>query len=340
MRKFVSIPLEQLVSDVAVDSVHVKELADSMMTSGQLSPVLVREGSLEIIDGFHRVEALKELGFAEAECLEVPCDDDFFWDCRIMSAVLHKAVTFARAIEWIDAAFKISGLGERYTSAYGAFRAVRDGTAPEIVKRWAEDKARRWGVGVHSIENWLRTRSDLAPDLLEEAKAPTGEGALPTSHYVRLAHSLPGRPELQRAVAEKAKAEDLSQSQLDEVAKAVRRARDSDEVKTILSQPVGRTAEELSRAATVEKLLREPTVTPTPSERRYQLTGLALEVYLDLQQQIHNVRRLRPEILDTLTAAQRGELLQVVDELMVELQRVADSLRGVLETRAIEGRET
>ena len=59
MKQYDSLPIADLVSDVAVDPVHVRELADSMMTAGQLSPVIVRERSLEIIDGFHRVAALK-----------------------------------------------------------------------------------------------------------------------------------------------------------------------------------------------------------------------------------------------------------------------------------------
>ncbi|MBA7656656.1 hypothetical protein ES703_64583 [subsurface metagenome] len=61
-----------------------------------------------------------------------------------------------------------------------------------------------------------------------------------------------------------------------------------------------------------------------------------LEVYLDLEQQVHNLGRLRPETLEALTPSQKDQFLSVVGELMAELQRVADMLR-VGGVRLIEG---
>ncbi len=108
MKQYVSLPIEELVSDVPVDLLHVKGLADSIMSRGQLNPVIVREETKEVIDGFHRIAAMKELGFKEVECVLTPCDDEGFWDFRIIQASLHKNVTFARAIDWIEEVFRRS----------------------------------------------------------------------------------------------------------------------------------------------------------------------------------------------------------------------------------------
>lgn len=56
------IPLTQLVHDVSVERGHVVMLKSSIQQVGQLSPILVWEQGNNIIDGFHRVEALRELG--------------------------------------------------------------------------------------------------------------------------------------------------------------------------------------------------------------------------------------------------------------------------------------
>lgn len=102
MKRYDALPIADLKSDVATDAAHVKELADSIKVSGPIAPVLVREETGEIIDGFHRVAAMAELGFEKVECIVTSCEDEEFWDLRITSATLHKAVMFARAVEWID----------------------------------------------------------------------------------------------------------------------------------------------------------------------------------------------------------------------------------------------
>lgn len=327
MRQYKSLPIERLVSDVAVDPVHVRELADSIKVSGPISPVLVREDNLALIDGFHRVAAMKELGFNEVECILTPCDDETFWDLRIMSASLHKAVTFARAVDWVEEAFQASPFKQTYPSAYIVFDAVHKGRASKDCTDWSGQKAQKWGLSLSTIRQWLYTKQALAPDVYAEAKE--GASGIPTSTFVRVGDRLSGRPELQRAVIEKAKAEDLTGTQVEQVASAVRNAPNEQEARAILRQPVSRTAQDLTRAAKVEKLLSEPTVEPTPREQQRKLAGLALEVYLDLQQQVHNVRRLTPEVLAALRPEQKEEMLQVVNELMAALHQLADSLGGV-----------
>ena len=65
MKQYDSLPIADLISDVPVDPVHARELADSIKSKGQLAPVIIRDGTKEVIDGFHRIAALKELGFKD-----------------------------------------------------------------------------------------------------------------------------------------------------------------------------------------------------------------------------------------------------------------------------------
>lgn len=335
MRKYVGLPIAELVSDVPVDPVHTRELADSIMSKGQLAPVIIREESREVIDGFHRIAAMKELGFNEVECVLTPCDDEGFWDFRIIQASLHKNITFARAIDWMDKVFGLSSWTNRYKNAHILFEKVRDKSAPQEVQEWAEKKAKTWGLSVTVISEWLETKEKLQPEALDEAKRG---GRAPLTHYREVAHTLPTMPELHKPLIEKAIKEELTQPQIKTVAQALKRAEDEEEKQSILRQPVSRTEEQMVREAKVEKLLKEPTVTPTPTEKRRELAGRLLEMYMDLQQQVHVIRQLRERErtqLDVLKPSQREELLQVVRDLKAELQWLEDSLAGTVESQVI-----
>ncbi len=347
MRQYINIPIEELVSDIPVDPLHTRELADSIMSRGQLSPVIAREETKEVIDGFHRIAAMKELGFNEVECVLTPCDDEGFWDFRIIEASTHKNITFARAIDWVEKVFESTPFWERsarssgpnrYKSAYTLFERARDKTAPQEVQDWALKKAKMWGLSVGTIADWLETRERLQPGLLEEAK----RGETPLTHYREIAHTLPTRPELHKPIIEKARREDLSTKEIKTLAQALRRAEDVEEAQSILRQPVSRTEDQMVREAKVEKLLKEPTVTPTPTEKRRELAGRLLEMYMDLQQQVHVIRQLRErerKQLDVLKPSQREELLQVVRDLKAELQWLEDSLGGAVESQVIMERK-
>ncbi len=265
MKQYVSLPIAELVSDVPVDPVHARELADSIMSKGQLAPVIIREETKEVIDGFHRIAAMKELGFSQVECVLTPCDDEGFWDFRIVHASLHKNVTFARAIDWIEKVFEVSSLrkhwehggGREYKSAYSVFTSYRVGNPPKEVKEWVETKAAMWGLAPKTIEDWLYTRQSLAPELLKEVTSTSGRerGIAP---YKAVAEVLPTEPELQKRIMEKVKTEDLSTRDVRTLAQAVKRAEGEEEVQSILRQPISRTEEQMLRDAKIEKLLSQP----------------------------------------------------------------------------------
>lgn len=80
----VKIPLNKIVINpdvvarVKIDEEHVQFLMKSLAVDGQLHPVLVRplpDGRFELLDGLHRVEAAKRLGWKDIEALAVSVDD-------------------------------------------------------------------------------------------------------------------------------------------------------------------------------------------------------------------------------------------------------------------------
>lgn len=324
MRRYDSIPIGDLVSDVPVDPVHSRELADSIMTRGQLAPVIIREETRELIDGFHRVAAMKELGFNHVECVVTPCDDEGFWDFRIIQASLHKNVTFARAIDWIEKVFQLSMWTDRYKNPASLFASVRKGDAPQEVVEWAQAKGKIWGLAPATIENWMYTKESLEPSLLEEVKKGTGTDAS-TATYIEVAHNLPGRPELQRPVIEKAIREDLSSKQVREVTQAVRRAEDKEEIQSILKQPVSRTGEEMVREAKVDKILTRP-VMERPERVERELKGAALLYLLDLEKMTASAKDLTKEQMDILPPNHKETLYQAGEECIQKIASVNDYL--------------
>ena len=328
MRRYISVPIKELVSDVAVDPLHTRELADSIMGKGQLAPAIIREETKEVIDGFHRIAAMKELGFDQVECVLTPCDDEGFWDFRIIQASLHKNVTFARAVEWIDKVFEVSPWRDRYKNAWNLFDTATHGYGPKEAQEWVQAKAKTWGLSPVTIKNWLYTKQSLAEDVLEKAKASPLEGEeIKFSHYVATAETLPGRPELQRHVLEKAKEEQLSPSETRTVGQALRRAGDEEEIRSILKQPVSRTEDQMVRDAKVEKLLTHPREV-TPLEKYQEAKAEDVLYKLDLLGIINSTRAMTEEKISALTPEQKADVYHTCEEAITEIRRIMDMIRS------------
>jgi len=339
MKRYTNLPIDQLVSDVPVDPVHARELADSIMSKGQLAPVIIREETKEVIDGFHRIAAMKELGFDQVECVLTPCDDEGFWDFRIIQASLHKNVTFARAINWIERVFEISSLrkhwehgGEReYKSAYSVFASYRVGNPPQEVKEWVETKSAMWGLAPKTIEDWLYTRQSLAPDLLKEVTS-TSEGERGIAPYKTVAEVLPTKPELQKRIIGKAKVEDLSTKDVRTLAQALKRAEDEEEVQSILKQPISRTEDQLVRDAKVEKLLSHPREI-SPLEKAREAKAEDVLYKLDLLGIINSAKVMTPENIAVLTPEQKADIYRTSEEAIAEIRRVMYLVKPAIEAK-------
>jgi len=328
MKRYEMLPVDELVSDVPVDPLHTRELADSIMSKGQLAPVIIREETKEVIDGFHRIAAMKELGFNQVECVLTPCDDEGFWDFRIIQASLHKNVTFARAIDWMDKVFKLSPWKERYKNAHILFERVEAKSAPQEVQEWAGRKAKVWGLAVGTISQWLETKEKLRPELLEEAKKG---GKAPFTDYREIARNLPNRLELQEPLLRKTSKEDLTPTQIRTVAQALKRAEDEEEVQSILRQPVSRTEDQMVREAKIEHLIAHP---PVPEAReviqRVEMEADVIELKLVWEQLTTMAEEVDLATLDRLTNEQKEGLIRSGEQCIQASQKVIDYLKRKL----------
>ena len=329
-RELRMIPISRLRNGVAVEPSHVRDLAASIGSIGQLAPVMVRASDGLIIDGFHRVAALQQAGVAEAECLLIDCDDATFWDLRIISAVLHREVTFARAIDWIKESFAISPWTGKYSSAYSLFRGVRRGTADPAAVAWVKEKCARWGLNATTIEHWLHAESALAPDLLQEARAADVKtNGLSTSHYVEIGQALPQRPELQRAAARKAREERLSQRATRELADSLRRAETDEERQIILERPFTRFNASVGGARRSEE--QTPPDTPQlarryEAEREVRETATLARLRVSLDELASLIDQVGMDTLDRLTAPRLDEYVRLVDVALGKLLSLRERL--------------
>jgi len=150
------IPAISLKVDVDVDTDHVATLVENIKENGQLAPVVVRKVSHDIVDGFHRVAAMQELGM-DVEIIEHKfTDDEAFLAARIVSATQHEGVKVARAVVWIDQEWSRLPIAKLHKSAKAAFGAYKNKKASDEAIEWVEKAARRWGVSPMTIvNNWM-----------------------------------------------------------------------------------------------------------------------------------------------------------------------------------------
>lgn len=93
--------VNDLVIDMPLDEANVTQKMESLKAGGLVQPVTVWLQDFRIIDGFHRTEAAKRLGWTEIDCVVKDCDEGTFWDARIQSARQHHKVTDERMVAWV-----------------------------------------------------------------------------------------------------------------------------------------------------------------------------------------------------------------------------------------------
>lgn len=246
--------------DVPVDESHVSELVDQITeeaqinaTSGQLSPVLVGElpgfPQFPIIDGFHRVAALTELKREEIYSTVRTCQTwEEVWDRRIGAATSHRAVRFARLVEWVDQAWRFSPWVDRlkvtqafqlrFAQGMTGRRLGLTTTEVDEIREWVDKKGKQWGISPAYIHKQLTTAQVADPILIKEArerKSGHTLEAITPHHLSAIALTLPHRFELQRLVAAVAKREALTVEMSRAVAEAIRGAQNMAEANLIVN---------------------------------------------------------------------------------------------------------
>lgn len=102
------ISVNELVADMPVSNPEVERKMLSLETSGLVQPLTVWAEGMRLIDGFHRLEAAKRLGWKTITCSVSECDEEAFWDARIQSARQHSGVERDRLLIWIAECWRAS----------------------------------------------------------------------------------------------------------------------------------------------------------------------------------------------------------------------------------------
>jgi RNA polymerase sigma factor (sigma-70 family) len=246
--------------EVAVDQEHVVELAESIKqessrgggTRGQLTPVLLGQvpgrDKFVIIDGFHRVPAVKlagnEIVYAT---VKTNCSVEDVIDLRIVAAKSHKKVKFSRIVEWVEeaweetpwsgnvdvsSAFVMTFLG-KYSKNAGTGRG-RNGnglTKEDVVEiqEWVRTKCTQWDVGAVRVGQYLRTARTADPELVKAARERTSGSKLEVvtpMHLSHIARNLPHDYTLQNVVAEAAVRHTLTVANTQALSLAISKAPD------------------------------------------------------------------------------------------------------------------
>lgn len=248
--------IDKVLLGIPVEVTHVEDLARSIREEGrQLIPILVRQrfdsekGEVfDIIDGFHRVEALRLLGRETVSAVvldESKYDDEKLYDLRILAAATHRGVRFARVVEWINRAFAATPWTEKI-SAPQAFMLTRNdstgtklGLTPEEteeLKKWVRKKASAWHTSVGNISQDLLATVGVDPELLREVRSKRKAGVLTPSQLTPLRKYLPFRYELQWKIARVIKKDNLSVHVVERLVWQAAKAESDEESEEILNQ--------------------------------------------------------------------------------------------------------
>lgn len=242
------VPVDDLVEDVPVDGIHVENLRKTLITDGQISPLVVWLEHHLVIDGFHRLRAMKLAGITEALCLLYSCSEETFWHLRILNARMHRSVSFARIVEWVQKSFLITQWADRM-GAEEAFRMGRRGAAPsvaltpeerEALTAWVRQKAAQWNLAPERVSDMLKIRRYTSLPLLREVRDQSTPGAV-TEQKLRAVVTRVREPMLQSALVEKIKAERLSLREVEELSAKIAEAKTEEEKARLLNVEVERT---------------------------------------------------------------------------------------------------
>ncbi len=180
----------ELVIDMPLDEANVKIKMESLAANGVIQEVTVWLQGMRIIDGFHRTEAARRLGWTAIPCRVIDCSEDAFWDARIQSAKQHHAVAKARLDTWIMESWRLTEWyvpdderGEKWSLYKEVWNELfsfdkNDGVIrtsiflnPSSLAIWLSDKAARWGISEYDL-----ARSILSGINSRALDAMTNEG--------------------------------------------------------------------------------------------------------------------------------------------------------------------
>jgi len=220
------------------DAKYIDELAFSIKKEGQLKPVIVRmdkeTGKLQLIDGEHRVKALKKLGeyMVRAEVRPYSYEEALFYAMRINE--MH---------------------GKRLNDLEEGIHMLR--LNQEL--GWSEERIAK---GYVKSQEWVSDRVRIARNASDDLRNYHARGKITTTHARKLVQ-LP--KETQPDVVKRVVLDDLTSKETEELVNAIKKEPENKDY--ILSLPIkgmAKTVEELKRLVSTapEEAVLETLVCP------------------------------------------------------------------------------
>ena len=347
--------------DVAVSRSHVKALADSITDErqrnktekGQLTAILLGlvegEQQLSIIDGFHRTAALKVAGDPTVYATIRPSTREDVIDLRILTARTHKAVQFARIVEWVTESWGRTEWSKKISpvQAFTLYQQLGNGRnlgvseeIPEI-RSWVEHKCDQWQVPATTIRSILAIAVVADPVLVQEARHQNSGRTLEyitPGHLSVIALGLPNKFDVQRFVAETTKQHNLRIPQSRYLVSLLSKTTSLEEAqKAIKPLDLSKVPSELARKKHDDSLEATSSVEDVAAEVRLQTSEMTLDlesggVLAGMEKALANTRTLLWKIRNGSVGASKNELiiarndLRRMAELTVRLAQEAGNL--------------
>jgi hypothetical protein len=182
--------VNDLVVDMPVSEEEVQRKMESMNMHGLVQPLTVWLKDMRIIDGFHRLEAAKRLGWTEIECVVRDYTEEAFWDARIQSAKQHHEIEEDRLVTWMVNCWKVTKWGNAEHSVVHMAKEIWDSKidpkqldpvflsmfgrsqietpvprnktelGPEQAElfAWLTERSAQWGIGLYRLVGLILSR--------------------------------------------------------------------------------------------------------------------------------------------------------------------------------------
>lgn len=163
----------ELVIDMPLDEANVKTKMESLAANGMIQDVTVWLQDMRIIDGFHRAEAARRLGWPAIRCKVVDCSEAAFWDARIQSARQHHTIEGERLNVWIRECWRSSDWPDVIAVMKdGQIRATNPNAIDAYVTNQKErciikpsNRFERWLVEERGLKYWYEVATITDADM-------------------------------------------------------------------------------------------------------------------------------------------------------------------------------
>lgn len=183
--------VNDLVIDMPLDEANVTQKMESLKAGGLVQPVTVWLQDFRIIDGFHRTEAAKRLGWTEIDCVVKDCDEGTFWDARIQSARQHHRITNDRFLAWMLEAWQTTewkefGFDETIkTELWNVQKEEKLRNPQSALHEWLILKSKMWDIDIFKLYDMLMWKNKPNLSGLHKAELESAAAKANLNHLQR-----------------------------------------------------------------------------------------------------------------------------------------------------------